>query len=381
MKILYVTTISNTVNAFLIPHIRMLIEQNHKVDVAFCVERNVDPEIIKMGCKIHDLQFQRNPLSIKNFDAYMKLKRLIKEENYELIHTHTPVASACVRLACRGLKSVKVFYTAHGFHFYKGSPLKNWLIYYPIEKWLSRYTDCLITINREDYNTAIDHKFRAGRIELVNGVGIDLTKFKPQDKNTKEKLRKEYGFSNQDFILVYVGELSYRKHQDLLISVVQQLKDIIPNIKLLLVGDGPFYDQYKKQIVDAGVVDNVKLLGYKKDIPNLMVLSDLAVSSSRREGLPVNIMEAMAVGLPLVVTDCRGNRDLVKNNENGFVVPLDDVDIFVESIVRIYNSDFLKKSFRSKNLDLINDYSQILIADKLRDVYLNSGIIGVHNDT
>lgn len=381
MKILYVTTISNTVNTFLIPHIKMLIEQNHKVDVAFCVERNVDPEIIKMGCKIHDLQFQRNPLSIKNFDAYMKLKKLIKEENYELIHTHTPVASACVRLACRGLKSVKVFYTAHGFHFYKGSPLKNWLIYYPIEKWLSRYTDCLITINREDYNTAIDHKFRAGRIELVNGVGIDLTKFKPQDKNTKEKLRKEYGFSNQDFILVYVGELSYRKHQDLLISVMQQLKNTVPNIKLLLVGDGPFYDQYKKQIVDAGIVDNVKLLGYKKDIPNLMALSDLAVSSSRQEGLPVNIMEAMAVGLPLVVTDCRGNRDLVKNNENGFVVPLDDVDFFVEAIVRIYNSDFLKKSFRSKNLDLINDYSQILIADKLRDVYLNSGIIGVHNDT
>lgn len=381
MKILYVTTISNTVNAFLISHIRMLIERNHKVDVAFCVERNVDPEIIKMGCKIHNLQFQRNPLSIKNFDAYMKLKKLIKEENYELIHTHTPVASACVRLACRGLKSVKVFYTAHGFHFYKGSPLKNWLIYYPIEKWLSRYTDCLITINREDYNTAIDHKFRAGRIELVNGVGIDLTKFKPQDKNTKEKLRKEYGFSNQDFILVYVGELSYRKHQDLLISVMQQLKNTVPNIKLLLVGDGPFYDQYKKQIVDAGIVDNVKLLGYKKDIPNLMALSDLAVSSSRQEGLPVNIMEAMAVGLPLVVTDCRGNRDLVKNNENGFVVPLDDVDFFVEAIVRIYNSDFLKKSFRSKNLDLINDYSQILIADKLRDVYLNSGIIGVHNDT
>lgn len=381
MKILYVSTISNTVNAFLIPQIRMLVEQGHNVDVAFRIEKDVDPEIIRMGCRVHPLQFQRTPLSIRNFGAYIELKRLIKEENYELVHTHTPVASAFVRLACKGLKNVKVFYTAHGFHFYKGAPLKNWLTYYPIEKWLSRYTDCLITINDEDYNAALDYKFKAKYVELINGVGIDLDKFSPQDENKMKKLRKEYGFSNQDFILIYVGELSYRKHQDLLISVVQNLKDKMPNIKLLLVGDGDLYEQYKEQIKNLKVVNQVKLLGYRNDIPNLMALSDLAVSSSRQEGLPVNIMEAMAVGLPLVVSDCRGNRDLIKDDENGSVVPLDDINAFAKAIVEVYESITLKNKYRNRNLEKIKEYSQSSVMKRFADIWQNYDITGEYDDT
>ncbi|NMR89581.1 glycosyltransferase, partial [Vibrio parahaemolyticus] len=145
------TTISNTTNAFLIPHIKMLIDKGHKVDVAFNIEQEVKPEINDMGCKIHQLPLQRSPLKVDNLRAYRMLKDIIISEEYDLVHTHTPVASAIVRLVCKNLNNVRVFYTAHGFHFYEGAPLKNWLLYYPIEKWLSKYTDCLITINEEDY--------------------------------------------------------------------------------------------------------------------------------------------------------------------------------------------------------------------------------------
>jgi glycosyltransferase involved in cell wall biosynthesis len=186
MKILYVTTISNTVNAFLIPHIELLIKQGHKVDVAFNIVRKVDPKLIKMGCTVYNIEFQRSPISSKNYTAYKKLKRIIKNGKYDIIHTHSPVASACVRIACKNMKNVKVIYTAHGFHFYKGAPLKNWILYYPIEKWLSRYTDCLITINKEDYNTAINKNFKASEIKMVHGVGIDLNKFQIQTEKKKD---------------------------------------------------------------------------------------------------------------------------------------------------------------------------------------------------
>src|SRR5690554_6012945 len=135
MKILYVTTISNTVNAFLIPHIRYLIEQGHQVDVAFQINQKVNPEIEELGCKVFNIEFNRSPFNWKNIYAYKRLKRLIKREQYQIVHTHTPVASACVRLACRRMSEIKVIYTAHGFHFYNGAPLGNWIIYYPIEKW------------------------------------------------------------------------------------------------------------------------------------------------------------------------------------------------------------------------------------------------------
>lgn len=256
MKILYVTTISNTVNAFLIPHIKMLIEQGHEVDVAFNIVQEVDDKLINFGCKVHQLEFQRSPLSKDNFKAYKKLKKLIEREKYDIVHTHTPVASACVRIASRKLKETKVIYTAHGFHFHKGAPIKNWLIYYSIEKWLSKYTDCIITINQEDYQIAKE-KLRSKKVELVNGVGIDTSRFTPQTLEKKLELRKQYGYSEDDFILIFVAELNHNKHQDLLINAVSVLKDKIPNLKLLLVGKGDLSEQYKQLANELGVKEQV----------------------------------------------------------------------------------------------------------------------------
>jgi glycosyltransferase EpsD len=355
MKILYVTTISNTVNAFLIPHIKMLINEGHSVNVAFNTEQEINSEIYDLGCKIHQLPFQRFPLKKANIIAYKTLRNIIISESYDLVHTHTPVASAIVRLACRNLKHIKVIYTAHGFHFYKGAPLPNWILYYPVEKWLAKYTDVLITINKEDYERAKD-KFKARKVEYVPGVGLDLNKFKPLDLENKNKLRKEYGYSENDFLLIYVAELTHRKHQDMLIKVISAIKDKIRNIKLLLVGSGELMDDYLRQIRELKLESHIELLGFRKDVPNLMKISDIAVSSSRQEGLPVNVMEAMATGLPLVVTNCRGNRDLVKDGENGYVVEIDDVDNFAESVENLYRIKELREQFEKQNLNDIKKY-------------------------
>lgn len=368
MKILFVTTISPTIG-FLIPHIKWLTEQGNQVDVAFNITREVDNELLVLGCKIYNIQFQRKPLKKQNYYAYKNIKKLIKEGNYDLVHTHTPVASSLTRLACRNVPGIKVLYTAHGFHFYKGAPVKNWMLYYTAEKWLSRYTDCIITMNEEDYEK-VAKSFNCKCIKFVNGVGIDLNKFMPQSSERKHMLRKEYGYNENDFILISVGELNYNKHQDLLIDVIDLLKNKIPSIKLLIAGTGDILSQYQKRVNKLGIQKNVELLGFRNDIANLALLSDVAVSASRREGLPVNVMEAMATGLPLVVTDCRGNRDLVSDQENGYVVGIDDVKGFAEAIEILHNSAEIRENFGRRCLEIVNSYSLDKVMAEMKQIYL-----------
>ena len=370
MKILYVTTISNTVNAFLIPHIKFLIQQGNEVGVAFNIVQDVHPELIKLGCEIYQIEFQRNPLKKDNLMAYQKIKNIILKEGYEFVHVHTPVASFFTRLACRNIKNVKVLYTAHGFHFFEGASKKNWAIYYTLEKIAARWTDVLLTMNEEDYHLARKFKLRKGNaIYKIPGVGLDLNKFSPQTPQAKSRLRDEYGYHVEDFILTYVGELSYRKHQDLIIEAVSLLKEKIPNIKLLLVGGGELLQQYKELANTLGVEKNVEFLGYRKDIHHLMTLSDIAISTSRQEGLPVNVMEAMSTGLPLIVTDCRGNRDLVCHGENGFVVGVEDITACADAIVKLYDSKELRYVFGNENRRLIQAYSLENVIRDMNQIY------------
>lgn len=366
-KILFTATINKHILSFHLPFLKWFKEQGYEVHVAASGE-----EIIPYSDKSFNIGIERSPFKInENIKAYRKLKSIINDNNYSLIHCHTPMGGVLTRIAAKGYrkKGTKILYTAHGFHFFKGAPLKNWLLYYTVELWLSKHTDVLITINKEDYNLATQNKFKAQKIQLVNGVGVDLKQFIPQTIDLKARLRDDYGYNREHFILMYAGELSYRKHQDLLIDVVNVLKNKIPNIKLLLAGTGSLLEKYKNKVTEYGLEDNIEFLGYRNDISNLMILSDAAVSSSRQEGLPVNIMEAMGTGLPLVVTDCRGNRDLVINNKNGYVVGIDDVNGFAEAIKKLYDSEELRYQFRDYNLKKIEKYSIEKVMTEMKNIY------------
>lgn len=375
MKILFVTTISDTVNAFLIPHIKWLIDHGNEVGVAFNTIQEVNPELVSLGCKVHPINFQRNPLKKENLAAYKEIKRTMIDEGYSLVHVHTPVASFLTRLACRNIDNVQVLYTAHGFHFFKGAPKKNWALYYTLEKVVARWTDGIITMNEEDYHSAKRLKLRTtNAIYKIHGIGLDLNKFRPQTVETKVQLRREYGYGTEEYILIYVGELSYRKNQDLLIESVSRIKEDIPQIKLLLVGDGERMNEYKEMVSRLGVEKNVELLGYRTDVHQLMTISDVAISTSRQEGLPVNVMEAMATGLPLIVTDCRGNRDLVDSGENGFVVGVNDVNACANSIVNLYHSIELRNEFAGKNREYIQKYSLNQVLNEMKEIYANQSL-------
>jgi len=280
MKILYVTTISNTVNTFLVPHIKMLVDRGYQVDVAFNIKQEVRPDLIKMGCKVYNIQFQRSPYHLKNLKAFYELAEIIREGNYNCIHTHTPVASAFVRLICMKNKHVKVLYTAHGFHFFDGAPIKNWLIYYPVEKILSRYTDILITINKEDYHRARKF-FKAKNVVYIPGVGIEFDKISKLDIDKATKL-KELGLPPDAFIMLSVGELNRNKNHETIIRALAELDN--PKIHYIVCGSGQLENRLLHLAKNLGIERQVYLLGYRDDVHEICKISDIFAFPSFRVG-------------------------------------------------------------------------------------------------
>ncbi|ARK32455.1 glycosyltransferase family 4 protein [Halalkalibacter krulwichiae] len=363
MKILYVTTISNTVNAFLIPHIKLLIEQGHQVDVAFNIVQEVNPELTNLGCTVHNIEFQRSPLNRVNYSAYKNLKRLINSEKYDLVHTHTPVASACVRLACRNNRNVKVVYTAHGFHFYSGAPLINWGIYYPIERWLSRNTDVLITINKEDYERA-KKSFKAGKIMYIPGVGLDTNKYCSIAVD-REKKRKDLEIPEEAFVVLSVGELNKNKNHETVIKAIAKLDN--PNIVYVICGRGELDSYLRELSIKLGISNQVKLLGFRNDIKEICQVSDVFAFPSYREGLSVAMMEAMASGLPIVCSDIRGNNDLIEDGKGGYLVKPDDINGFSNAIKKIFKAEDLR--YGSINLKEVKKYSYESVIKQIKKIY------------
>ncbi len=365
MKILYVTTISNTVNAFLIPHIKMLIDGGHQVDVAFNIEQEIKPEIFEMGCKVYELPLQRSPLSRDNFKAYRMLKNIINSEEYDLVHTHTPVASAIVRLACRKLNSVKVFYTAHGFHFFKGAPIRNWLVYYPIEKCLARYTDTLITINKEDYERA-KSKFKAKRVEYIPGVGIDLEKFNAVEIDRALK-RSQLGLPEDAFVILSVGELNKNKNHEVIIRAISKIDN--PHIHYVICGEGQLDEYLRNLSKELGIEKQVHLLGFRKDVAEIGKASDIFAFPSKREGLGLAAIEAMACGLPIITSNIHGIVDYSIDGITGYATTFDDLSGFANSILKLFEDEALRIEYGKHNLNSIVKYDVNNILLRLQEIY------------
>lgn len=372
MNILYVTTTSETINAFLIPHIEMLVGKGYKVDIATNISNKLDSSLLSLGCKIYDVPFQRNPLSYKNIESYIYLKKILKN-NYNIVHTHTPVASFICRMASAKHRKngLKVIYTAHGFHFYEGSPLLNWLVFYPIEWFMSRYTDDIITINKEDYLLAKD-RFKKSKIYYIPGVGINLKKFQKIDKDLAIDKRFSLGLNKDDVVLMYVAELNKNKNQSILINAVGKLAKSDSRYKLLLVGTGPFSERYKGIIKNTDLADNVIFLGRRNDIVELLSITDIYLASSKREGLPVNILEAMAVGLPILASDNRGHRELILPEVNGFIFEEDNHVLLANMILKLNNNEEMKESFSETSKVLVEQFDLNNILKLLDNIYVDS---------
>ncbi len=378
MKILFVATVSSHIGQFHIPFIEELKRQGCEVHSAFKDNSDEKPGLdLSALDKVYEVPFSRSPYSTSNIKAYKVLKKIIDENNYDAVHCHTPMGAVVTRLASRDArkKGTKLIYTAHGFHFYKGASKKNWLIFYNVEKFLSKFTDCLILINNEDYTIATEKGFNAKKIVKVNGVGVDLSKFKPVSNKEKMNLRREYKFNENDFLLIYPADFSYRKNQEMIFETMKILVTKHDNIKLLLPGHNDNESEYRNKAKELGIENNVFFMGYRRDIDKLVAMSDISVSTSRQEGLPINLVEAMAVGNPLVVTNVRGNNDLAEDEVNGFLVPLNDSAYMAECILRLYDNPYLTEKLGKNSIAKAKLYSEEAVIPEMVNIYSELGLL------
>lgn len=365
-KILFVASVTGHINVFHLPYLKWFKEKGYEVHVASKGNQEIP------YCDKHfELSFERFPLKIKNIKVFKQLKKIINENDYEIIHSHTPVAGVLARIAAkksrkRGTKSI---YTAHGFHFYKGAPLLNWIIYFPIEKICARYTDCLITINKEDFECAKKH-FKINQIEYINGVGIDTNRFEKElTDEEKKEFRNKLKIKENDIVFSYVAELNKNKNQTLLINAIKELKKQNENIKLLLVGPGPLYNFYRDIIEKEKLKDNVMLLGKRADINEILSITNIYLASSLREGLPVNVMEAMYKGLPIIATDNRGHRELVEDSLNGYIIH--NTCEIVDRINTLLQNESLMFNFKNRGKEKCIIYEIESVIKSMKKIYEN----------
>lgn len=369
MKILLVATVQSHICQFHRPLVAMLHEHGCEVHVAArdnLVEKNgLRLDFVE---QIFDVPFRRTPFSPGNIAACRQLGRIIRDGGYDVIHCNTPVGGVLTRLAARDAQKhgTKVFYTAHGFHFYRGAPLKNWLIWYPVEKLMCRYTDKLITINQEDYQLARE-RFPV-EVCHIHGVGVSTARYHLHSEEEKEMFRRNESLSARDFVVLCTGELNKNKDQKTLIDAALICKNEIPELKILLAGNGPMRDELQALITAGHAEDFIHLLGYRTDLERVVPAADVIVSCSHREGLPINIVEAMLCGKPVIAAENRGHRELVSDGETGYLIPVGDSAALAEKLVALYE-DAAREKLGQAGYDKAQLYTETYVHRELADIY------------
>ena len=420
-KALIITRVSGFLPQFEMNNVRILQSMGYEVHYAANFETIVygkdNLRLSGTGIICHPVKMVRNPLSPKNLKAFLELKRLMQREKFDLVHCHMPVGGVLGRLAAYVTGTAPVIYTAHGFHFYKGAPVKNWIPYYLVERILAHMTDRLITINKEDYfraNTFFGRNHKKHHVYYVPGIGVELLEGEKSNKS-EQSCRNEESDGNEEscrnkkcigrderqgekrisvnrkcmagnpavssilekvnpshFLLASVGELSGRKNHLLLVEAMAYLKGM--PVSCLICGSGAREGELRKRIRELGLENQVILAGYVENVPELLKHVDCFVFPSRQEGLPVAVMEAMAAGLPVIATDIRGNRDLIRSGKGGQLIclnaPNQHAPQAFASAIRDFSCNQEKcKKMGQYNKKRIRHFSKEVVEEKMRRIY------------
>jgi Glycosyltransferase len=374
-KALMTASVASMIEFFNMNNIQLLQSMGYEVHVACNFEKgNVSEQsrvkefqrqLVSNGIKSYNIPIPRKITSIKELlYSYKAMIHIMKKNKYELVHCHTPIGGVITRLACKSLKDTetKVIYTAHGFHFYKGAPWINWLLYYPVERYCSRYTDYLITINKEDYIRS--KTLKAKKNCYVPGVGIACVEYMEQNIDHKSK-RMELGILDNSIVLLSVGELNKNKNHEVIIKALAELEN--KNFYYIICGQGKLKEKLQSIINENGLAENVKLFGFRSDISEIYKVSDVFIFPSFREGLSVSLMEAMASGLPCIVSDIRGNHDLITDS-NCLCNPKEHIS-FIEPIESMVNNKSLRIEQGRINAQRIQEFDIAIIEKCMQKIY------------
>lgn len=367
-KISFVATVYRHLEAFHLPFMKLLQEKGYEIH-AFARPDNGKKGVEEQGIVCHDIPFQRSPFHFDNIKALRVLVKRFKEEKFSMVHVHTPVASILGRIAARITDVPTVIYTAHGFHFFKGAPWLYWILYYPVERLMAHWTDFLITINEEDYQRAKNFKVKR-KVLYVPGVGVDTSFFAVDSHEiTRKKIREGLNLSGEDFVILYIAELNHNKNQLQIIETIHSLGEKGRGIKVFFAGDGDYRQQLEVRAKKFGLENVIYFLGYRKDIRELLIASDCVALLSKREGLPKALLEALAAGKPILATNVRGNRDLVVQNENGYLVPVGDIKATTDALIRLKEDPKRRKYMSMMSLKLAKKYDMQIILRKMEEIY------------
>lgn len=373
-KMLMVATVPSMIGQFNMSNIQILQEMGYEVHVACDIRdrsvwneekiRNFKENLMNKNIQLYQIDFSRNALKIWNhIRAYKQLLNLVEKEQYNLIHCHTPIAGALSRLVCHNT-SIKCIYTAHGFHFFKGAPLKNWLLFYPMEKWCSKYTDALVTINTEDYKLA-KSKFKAKQVYYIPGVGVDTKEFM-LDKYDKISLREEFNVPPNAKVLLSIGELNKNKNHQLVIKALSEIGN--KNIYYIIAGSGGEEHYLNRLINKLHLQNQIKLLGYYKQVKKLYAIADAFIFPSYREGLSVALMEAISTGLPIACSKIRGNVDLV-DDDVGCLFEPNNIEECKNAIIKLEYVNI--EQIKEHNYKKIKSFDIGVINKMMKKVYLD----------
>lgn len=380
-KALLVTHVSGFVPQFEMNNVRILQSMGYEVHYASNFDYpsygDDNSRLEGTGIICHQVDFVRSPYSLKNFTVYCQMKKLMESEQFDLIHCHTPMGGVIARLAAHRTKTGPVIYTAHGLHFYKGAPLKNWMFYYPMEWWLSRYTDQMILINQEDYKI-VRRKFRAKSVDYIPGVGVDCMAFRQVQVNREEK-RRELGIPDEKIVLLSVGELIPRKNHEVVLRALAELKKTADSEEktevgassfiYVVCGHGELECTLKKLAEEFGIADQVIFAGYRNDIAQICKASDIFVFPSLQEGLPIALLEAMSCGMPVVCTAIRGNLDLIVPEKGGIFVETKEIKGYCDAIQKLSENRMLRLSMGRFNENHAEQFDRSHVIMAMKEIY------------
>lgn len=369
-KVLLVATVQSHIGQFHRPLAEVL--HNHGYEVHVAAHDNL---YLKNGLKldfadkVFDVPFSRSPKSKDNIEAYKRMRQILDNDHYEVVHCNTPMGGFVTRLAARNArkKGTKVFYTAHGFHFYDGAPKKNWLIYYPIERFFSRMTDTLITITREDYKLASE-KFHC-HIEHMHGVGVDGKRYFKASEEEKMAMRKKMGYPVTQKLILCIGELNQNKNQTMAIKAMHKVVEQFPDALLILAGNGPREEFLKEFIRQEGLEKNIQMIGYVTNLQDYQHIIDVQVCCSKREGLPLNVVESMLSGNPVVASFNRGHRELIENGKTGYIVAVDDSEKMAEKVLLMLQDEKQKQYIEKNAIRFAQQYTFDNVKKELERIY------------
>lgn len=371
-KALIVTAFARFIKSFLTNDIKILQDMGYEVHCAANIHHAgaecMEKYFLDMNVTFHQIDFSSNkPISKETLLSYKEMKKLLKENYFDVIHTHTPIAGAITRYACKEQrkKGTTVIYTTHGFYFHKYSSKKTWLIFHTIEDFMSRYTDAIITINHEDYGNA--KSMHCNKVYYIPGVGVDTKKFENVeiDRNT---YRKKLQINDDNLLILAVGELSHRKNHQVVIRALAEAN--LPNAVFMICGNAMTSANTKEELEELAkkLSVDLRLMGLRDDIPQICKCADIGVMPSTREGLGLSGIEMLASGLPVVASNVHGIVDYIIDGEDGYLCSPDDEHAFSEAILKLKSED-KRKSISSKCTNIARKFDKKYSYKKMREIY------------